>query len=152
MVNCLKTCHLIILSHPLHPSPECTWPLSFVWISLIWSSYPIFFIRLQHVREFGVFFLKTSSDHSIPFSSSVSRMYVTSVNCLNTSHLIIPSHPPRPSPGCTWTSSIVWKPLIWSSHPILFIHLQAVRELGHLFEILSSNHSIPSSPVCTWNW
>ena len=178
-VNLFMTSNLIILSHSLHPSPErigqlfeylssdylipsspgCTWTWSAVWIP--------------------------SSDHPIPPSSFVSRMYVNMINCLNALHLIIPSsssisrkylnvwiilrplmwfsfpssssvsrgrmstwpirlntphlivlsrayvnylnclNTPHPlsSPGCTWSRSIVWIFLIWSSYPILFILL-----------------------------
>ena len=39
--------------HPLHPSPDRTWTWSVVSGPLIWSSYPILFIRLQKVRELG---------------------------------------------------------------------------------------------------
>ena len=105
----------------------------------------IFFIRLQLVRERGQLFYDLSSDHPIPSSSSVSREYVNLVNCFMISHLIILSHPLHPSPGCTWTWSTVLWSLIWSSHPILFIRLQEVRELGQLFYDLSSDHTIPSS-------
>ena len=145
LVNCLNISHLIIPSHPLHLSPDCMWTWSIVWISLIWSSRPILFICLQFVRELGQSFEYLSSDHPIPSSSSVSSLYVNLVNCLNISHLIIPSHPLNLSPVCTWTWSIVWISLIWSSYPILFIHLQSVRELGQLFEYLSFDHPIPSS-------
>ena len=121
--NCLDISHLIIPSYPLHPSLARTWTWSIFWISLIWSSHPIIFICLQYVCEIGQLIEYLSSDHPIPSSSSVSRMYVNLVNCLNISHLIILSHPLHPSPVCTWTWSNVWISLIWSSHPILFIRL-----------------------------
>ena len=116
LVNCFKISYLIIPSHPLHPSPACTWTWSIVLRSLIWSS--------------------------IPSSSSVSRMYVNLVNCFKISYLIIPSHPLHPSPDRTWTWSNVLRSLIWSSHPILFIRLQGVRELRQLFLDISSDHPI----------
>ena len=46
------------------------------------------------------------------------------------------------------------KPLIWSSSPTLFIRLQGVRRLCHLFEYPSSNYLIPfssSSPEGMWS-
>jgi hypothetical protein len=146
LINCLNTSNLFILFLPVHPSAESRWTWSFVWTSLIWSFYPILFNRLQEVRELG--------------------------QLLNTSHLIIPFLPLHP-PGCTWTLSVVWIPLIWS-HPIPFLRLQMVRGLGQvsqglyshhaipstlliqavrqLFEYLSSDHLIATSLVCTWTW
>ena len=132
------------LSHPLHRSPERMWTISIVWILLIWSyplhtspdstwtwsivfktSHLILFIHLQNVRELGQLFEYSSSDHPIPSSLSISRMYhimyVKSVNCFKMSHLII--------------------------HP-----LQDVREFGQLFEYASSDHPIPPSPERTWTW
>ena len=59
-------------------------------ISLFWSSHPILVICLQKVCKLVW----------IPL-------------------LIILSFFLHPSPGCTWTWSIVWKYLVWSSYPIL---------------------------------
>ena len=129
LVNCLNTCHLIIPFHPLHPSPGSTWTWSIVFEYL-------------------------TSDHPIPSSSSVTRMYVKLVNYLNTFHLIL-SHPLHPSPGSMWTWSIVWIPVIWSSRLFCFVCLQFVRELSQLFEYLSSDHPIPPfhpSPGSMWTW
>ena len=91
-------------------SLESTWTRLIVWILVlvIWLSYPILFIRLQDVRELTQLFEYPTSDHLIPSSSSVSRMYVNLLNCLNTPHLIIPSH--------------------------LSIRFQIVRESGQLFK------------------
>lgn len=38
------------------------------------------------------------------------------------------NYPIPSSPGCAWTSSIVWIPFIWVSYPILSIRLQKVCE------------------------
>ena len=112
--------------------------------SLIWSSFPIFF-----------------------------RMYVNLVDCLNTSHLTIPSLPlhlslactrtwgqlfpliwsSRPSsPGCMWSWSIVWRPLIWSLHHITFIPLQRVSVHDQLEDrsLIIPSHSLYPSPDSTW--
>jgi hypothetical protein len=61
-----------------------------------------------------------SSDHTIPSSSPVSRVYVNLVNYLNTLQLIILSH---------------------------FLHpcLQSVRELDRQFDYSSSDHPTPPS-------
>ena len=132
--------------------------------NLFWSSYPFLFTRLQFVREVGQLFEHFSSNHPIPSSSSVFREYVNLINGLNTSHLINFSLHLHLSPESTWPWSIVWISLFWSSCLLLFIRLkrvrqfklfeylssnllirfQNVRELGQLFENLSSNHSIPS--------
>ena len=91
----------------------------------------------------------------IPYCSSVSRLYVRLVIWLNTSHMIIPSHPLHPSPGCTWTWSIVFRlgSLIRSSHPILFIGHQQVRELGQqIIHLIIPSHLLHPSPVRTWTW
>ena len=95
-----------------------TW--SIVSKPLFWSSYPFLSIYLQKVHDL--------------------------VNCLKTSHLII-SLPLHPLQDRTWTWSIVWIPLIWTSgsYPFLFIYLQDVREPDKSFENLSSDHPIPSS-------
>lgn len=58
--------------------------------------------------------------------------------------MIFLSLPLHPSPGCTWFWSIVRLPFIWSSHPILVICLQDVREFG-LFNTLYL--IIPSRPL-----
>ena len=150
LVNCLKTFHLIILSHLLPPTPVGT---------LTWSTVE-----------------NLSSDHPIPNSS----LYVNLVNCLKTSYLIVLFHPLlspectltwliviplidliilfhslHPFPGCMWTLSTVI-PGVISSHSR---HLsQEVREHwdGRLFEYLSSDqvslplHSSPES-MSTWS-
>ena len=83
--------------------------------------------------------------------SSVSRMYANLVNLLNTSRLIIPSVPLHPPPGSTWTWPIVWRPLIWSSHPIMFIPLQGVRKPDQLlFDEFWTDHPLHPSPARTW--
>ena len=148
-LNSLNTSHLIILSHLLHLSPDCMWNFSILWIFLFWSLHLIRVIRLQHVCEHGQLFENLSSHHTIPFSSSVSRAYVTwrwlivwipliwssypissSVSrlyvdfiCLKTSCLIIPSHLLHLSLECTWIWLSAWMHLIGSSHSILFICL-----------------------------
>ena len=127
MVNYLNVTHLTILS--------------------------LLFIRFQEVRELHMFEYP-SSDHTIPSSSSVPRMYVNLINCSSTTHLTIVS--------------------------LLFIGLQIVSELGWLSEDLSSDHPITfplsvsreyawsivqrslvwsshshplhSSSECTWTW
>ena len=180
LINCLKTSHLIVSSHSFHPSPESTWTQSIVWRTLnwsshpilltrlpectwtwwsvwrplIWSSHPILFTCLQIVRELGQLFEDLSSNHPILSSSPVPRMYVNLVKCLKTSYLIIhPSSFPVSRLYVNW--SIVWRPLIWSSHPILFTRLQRVREFGWLFEDLSliiSSHRLHPSSESTWTW
>ena len=77
----------------------------------------LLFIRFQEVRELHMFEYP-SSDHTIPSSSSVPRMYVNLINCSSTTHLTIVS--------------------------LLFIGLQIVSELGWLSEDLSSDHPITS--------
>ena len=115
--------YLIILSHPLHPSPgstrnrspERTWTCSIVWRTLIWSSYSILFIRLQLVRV---------------------------VNSSNN----------RPSSHKNWRR---WDRMIrWevssdhsSDHPILLIRLQSVRELGQFFWIPLIWSLLPVNPI-----
>ena len=155
LAKCFKISHLIIPSHPLHPSPAGTWTWPIVLRSLIWSSHPILFICLQLVRELGQLFYDLSSDHPIPSSSSISREYVTLVNCFKVSHRIIPFHPLHPSPDRMWTWSIFLRSLIWSSHPILFIRLQNVCDLGQLFKIshlIIPSHPLHPSPGSTWTW
>ena len=151
----LNTSHLIIPSDLLHPSPERTWTWSivripFIWSSfssvsrayviladclhtLVWLSYPILFIRFQSVREIDQLFEYPSFDH--------------------------PIHPLYPSPvwarRCTW--SIVWPPLHWSFHTILFIRLQreGVSKLGQLlntFHLIISYNPLHPSPGRTWTW
>ena len=118
-LNCLNISHLIILSLPLHLYPESTWT---------WS------IVLEYF----------SSHQPFSSSSSVSREYVNLINCLNIAVLIILSLPLHPSQESTWTWTIVWIPLFWSSRPILLIRFQNVRDLRQLFGNPSSDHSIPS--------
>ena len=100
-------------------------------------------------------------------------MYVNLVDCLNTSHLTIPSLPlhlslactrtwgqlfpliwsSRPSsPGCMWSWSIVWRPLIWSLHHITFIPLQRVSVHDQLEDrsFIIPSHSLYPSPDSTW--
>ena len=137
MVNCFKVSHLIIPSHPLHLSPECTWTCSIALRYLIWSV----FIPLQLVCYNAQFLKDLSSDHPIPSSSSVSSQYVNLLNCFKISYLIIPSHSLHLSPASTWTSSIALRYLIWS----VFICLQLVRELAQLLKI--SHLIIPSHPL-----
>ena len=58
--------------------------------------------------------------------------------------LIWSSYRLHPSPVCTWTWSIVWKLLIWSSHLILVIRFQKVRGLGQLLEHVFTHPSSTS--------
>ena len=96
---------------------------------MIWLSYPTLFIRLQGVRQLAQLFEYPTSYHSIASSLSTSSLYVNMLNCLNTSRLIILSHPLHPSPGRTWACSIVWIP-----HLIILYHL------------------LHPSPERTWTW
>ena len=133
LVDCfdLNTSHPTILSHPLHPSPESMWPKANCWILVIWLSYPTFFIRLQGVCQLTQLSEYPTSDyHPIPSSSSVSRLYVNTLNCLNTPQLTILSHLSSPV-YVNLISYYKTSDLIWSSHP----HpLQPpVRELNQLF-------------------
>ena len=134
----LITSQLIIHSLLLHPFPESTWTCSIVWRPLIWSFLPLLFICLQQVRWFGQILKTSLISLFIPL-----QLVRELVNFLKTSHLIIPSYSLRLSPGSMWIWLIIWKPLIQSSFPFLFIRLQVVRELGQLFGDLSSDH--PSS-------
>ena len=103
--------------HLIHLSPARMWAWlgargwSIVWISLIWLSHLISFIRRQ-----PKFVCKLSQ--ILGYSSS-DPLQVSSCQFTGTS-------------GSTWIWSIVWIPLIWSSHPIPFIRLQWVGELGYL--------------------
>ena len=128
-----------ISSSPGHCTWTWTWSIQVVWILLFWFSYPTLFIRIRLqdvVRQLDQLLKYRSSDHPIPLASSslsVSRLYVNLLNeipliwlshpilsstpwlyVIQVVSLIILSYPHYPSPeqGCTWTSSIVWIPLI----------------------------------------
>ena len=100
--ECTRTCSIFfwdpLTDHPLIPSPGSTWFGSIDYKTLIWTSHPLLFIRLQSVCEL-VQFLRSliQSSHAIlvirlqnvcelgsnvltnntiPSSSSVSRKYV----------------------------------------------------------------------------
>jgi hypothetical protein len=104
---------LTLIIPSLHPSPAGTWTCSMFWKPLIWLSHPS--------------------------SSSVFRVYVNIIiNCLNTLHLIMSSHPLRKYVNLV--NSLKTPRLIILSH-----HLQPVRELGQSFEYPSSDYVIPSS-------
>ena len=112
----LKTCHLIIPSHPLqdvrefrqlfedflsdYPIPESTRTWSNVRLPLIWSFHP----------------LRRSTNGTWTWSI-VWKL------------LIWPSHP---------------VPFIYPQSVLFFIRLQSLHELSQLFEYLSSDHPIPS--------
>ena len=110
-----KITHLIILSHPFQSSPESTWT------SLI-------FIRISYL------IIPSHTFHPSPGSTW------TWSNVLRISHLIISSHSLHLSPEGTWNWLIVSGSFIWSSHFIVSIYLQNVREIGRLFQDLSSYH------------
>ena len=117
----LRQLFLILPSHPLHPSAGRTWTWSIVYD--LSSDHPIPSSSVSRVYVKFVLRPLIWSSHPI-----LSRKYAKLVNCLNTLHLIIPSHPLQPPPERTWTWSIVYD-LIWSSYPIFFIGLQSVREI-----------------------
>ena len=123
----LNTSNSMNPSHPLHLSPEPLAYANLVNCLNTLSSFPILVFCLQIVRELGQMFEYLPLDHPIFHPSPVVRELGQSFECL--SSLIMSSQPLLPSPGCTWTWWIVWRRLIWLSHPILFIHL-----------------------VCTWTW
>ena len=143
LVDFFKTSHLIILSHPLHSSPESTWTRLFVYIFVFWLSYPTIFIGFQGVRQLAQLFEYPTYDFPIPSSSSISRLYVNMLNCLSSPHLIILSHPFHPTPGRTWTCSIVWIPPS-SDHPISPVS-RAYVNLINCLNIRSYDYPIPSS-------
>ena len=123
---------LIILSHPLHSFPECTWTRLIFWILVVWLSYPTLFICLQgpSVRQLIQLF-KYHFEYPIP-SAPVRRTW-------------------------TWSIQVVWILLFWlgSSYPTLFIRLQIVRQhaSAQLFEhprLIILSHPLHPSPACTW--
>ena len=96
----------------------------------------LFFIRVQEVRKLGQLFDDLSSDDPIPSSSSVFSMYVNLVNCLKTSHLIIPSHFSSVSRSyVNLVDRLKTSHLIYVFLFICFV-LQKVRKLCRLFEVL----------------
>ena len=155
LAQCLNTPHLTILwflSHPLHPSPDCTWTCSIVWIPLVWSTYPIRHAP-QGVRNLTqLMFEYPLSDHPIPSSSSVTvyRAYVNILNCLNPPQLIILYHLLHPSPGCRWTCSIV---CLSSDYPIPS-SCSVSRKYVNYSNCFKTSNLIPSSPDCEgmWTW
>ena len=126
------------------------------WVELLqerWTSWWTIWSKLGNIVRQLYEFVEWRA--LIPYCSSVSRLSVRLVIWLNTSHMIIPSHPLHPSPGCTWTWSIVFRlgSLIRSSHPILFIGHQQVRELGQqIIHLIIPSHLLHPSPVRTWTW
>ena len=119
LVSCFRTSHLIILSHPLHPSPESTWTRLIVWI-LDWQCHLIIFLFNPRYPSTG-----RTSAYSIVWIS----------------HNIWPFYPPHPSPDRTWTYSTIWRLVISLFYLTLFTRLQGVRELAQLFELPLSRSS-----------
>ena len=92
-----------------HPSSGCRQTLSIIWIPLVWSSHLILLSHVQRVRELVQLFEDLSPDHPISSSFSFCLQFVCELGLFfdDFSNLIIPSHFLHPSPGRTWTLSIV---------------------------------------------
>ena len=90
--------------HNEHPilCPARMWTWTIVWTPLIWSSSPGVYVNLVN-----------------PTSIIPRLQWVTVREDCELFEYILSDHPISSSPGCTWTWSIVWIVLIWSSYFIL---------------------------------